>query len=191
MKKLALHSKKKEQIDNVMTLPLMTLIAHRLPWLILGLAGGIAASQIVGGFKETLEKNIILAAFIPLIVYMSDAVGTQMEAFVIRDFALHPKFKFRQYFVRQLTVITSIGIVLSTLLYFATDFLLTTSKVSMVLAISLFFSVLSSVFSGLILPNVFEKLKLDPANASGPIATILQDIVSVLVYFSVARLILG
>ncbi len=174
-----------------MTLPLIVLIMHRLPWLLLGLTGGIAASQIVGGFKETLEKNIILAAFIPLIVYMSDAVGTQMEAFVIRDFALHPKFKFRQYFIRQLTVIMSIGVILSTILYFATDFLLTTSKVSMVLAISLFFSVLSSVFSGLILPNVFEKLHLDPANASGPIATILQDIVSVLVYFSVARLVLG
>lgn len=190
MKKITLHPKKKEQIDNVMTLPLYVLILHRLPWLILGLAGGIAASQIVEGFKETLEKNIVLAAFIPLIVYMSDAVGTQMEAFVIRDFAIHPRFKFRQYFIRQLTVIMSIGVVLSTLLYVVTDVLLA-SSVSMVLAISLFFSVLSSVFSGLILPNVFEKLKLDPANASGPTATILQDIVSVLVYFSVARLILG
>jgi magnesium transporter len=60
----------------------------------------------------------------------------------------------------------------------------------MVLGIALFFATISSVVTGLIIPYLFGKLKLDPANASGPIATTLQDVFSVLVYFTVALLIL-
>ena len=88
-------------IDNIFHLSLKVAIRHRLPWLGLGLFGGILASGIVGNFEEIISKNLVLAAFIPLIVYMSDAVGTQMESFAIRDFALHKNLNFFKYFLRQ------------------------------------------------------------------------------------------
>jgi len=165
-------------------------IKQRIPWLLIGLLGGILAFKIVSVFESTLSNNLILAAFIPLIVYMSDAVGTQMEAFVIRDFALHSKIRFTKYFIKHLITTTFIALILSLLLFiiilvFQVDF-----WVGVVLAISLFFSTLSSVITGLILPRFFEKIKLDPADASGPVGTIIQDILSVTIYFFIASALL-
>ncbi|HEY4498054.1 MAG TPA: hypothetical protein VJA63_00205, partial [Candidatus Paceibacterota bacterium] len=57
--------------------PVRTLIKQRAPWLVLGLVGGIFAAQIIGFFEQTLETQLILAAFIPLITYMADAISTE------------------------------------------------------------------------------------------------------------------
>ncbi len=57
---------------------------HRLPWLLVGLLGAMAATALVGGFERQLEANVLLAFFIPAVVYMADAVGTQTEAVLIR-----------------------------------------------------------------------------------------------------------
>ncbi|QQS39114.1 magnesium transporter [Candidatus Woesebacteria bacterium] len=178
------------QIDDVFKLSLTKSLKHRLPWLFIGLLGGLLASKIVGGFEELLSTNIVLAGFIPLIVYMSDAVGTQMESYVIRDFAMHPKINFIKYFMKHLTTVTFVGLIVSLLLFLSTLILNHELTISMVLSISLFFSILSSVFTGLIMPRIFEKTNTDPANASGPIATIIQDILSITIYFFVASLIL-
>lgn len=180
----------KQKIDNVMSLSIFESVKHRLPWLVIGLIGGILAAKVVQGFEATIAKHLFLTAFIPLIVYMSDAVGTQMESFVIRDFVLHPKFNFIHYFFKQLTVIGCIATILSTAL-FLFGYILYGQTAGIVLGLSLFFSITSSVVTGLILPDIFERLKLDPANASGPIATIIQDLLSVSIYFTVASLLLG
>lgn len=186
------HSKKNNQtIDNVFKLSIWKSFKHRIPWLVLGLAGGLFSAKIVDSFEGTISQNIVLAGFIPLIVYMSDAVGTQMEAYVIRDFALHPRIKFIRYFLRHLFIVLLIGIILSTLLFVASSIWGNEMKISLVLSLALLFSVASSVFSGLILPRIFEHTRSDPANASGPIATILQDIVSVTIYLLIARWFLG
>lgn len=182
--------KDNENIDNIFHLSLKAAIRHRLPWLGLGLFGGILASGIVGNFEEILSKNLVLAAFIPLIVYMSDAVGTQMESFAIRDFALHKNLNFFKYFLRQFYVITAIGIALSVLLYLFVAVFQTDLKLAFVISVSMFFSIVSSVITGLLFPRYFNRHRLDPANASGPIATIVQDILSILIYFSVASFLL-
>lgn len=177
-------------IDNIFHLSLKSAIKHRLPWLGLGLLGGILASGIVGTFEKILSENIFLAAFIPLIVYMSDAVGTQMEAFAIRDFALHKNLNFFKYFLRQFSVIATIAVILSILLYLFVTVFHTDLKLALVISISMFLSIISSVVTGLIFPRYFNRHRLDPANASGPIATITQDILSIVIYFSVASLLL-
>lgn len=74
------------------------------------------AAGIIGRFEGTLEKNLILAAFIPLMVYMADAVGTQMEAFIIRDLAVNPELEFFRYFRRQFLIVTLIALITSTAL---------------------------------------------------------------------------
>ena len=67
--------------------PVAQRLWHRLPWLLVGLLGAMAATAIVGGFEEQLESNVLLAFFIPAVVYMADAVGTQTETVLIRALA--------------------------------------------------------------------------------------------------------
>ena len=176
--------------DDIMKMSPFRSLKHRLPWLILGLIGGMLAAQIVGVFEATLEKNIILAAFIPLIVYMGDAVGTQMEAFIIRDYALNPTIQFMKYFFKHLIVVLMIGLLTSIALFGFALFFYNNIGVSYVLSIALFIAILSSMTTGLIVPFVFTRFKQDPANASGPVATIIQDILSVTIYFTIATILL-
>ncbi len=176
--------------DDIFKLSLMQSLKHRIPWLILGLLGGIITSKVIDSYEVILYHNIILASFLPLIVYMADAVGTQMEAFIIRDLAIDPELNFNKYFFHQLIIVVSTGIILSILTYIVTISVYKNTAVSFVVACSLFAAIITSVFSGLIFPFIFYKFNFDPANASGPIATIFQDLISVIIYFSLAVLIL-
>lgn len=177
--------------DNIFNIPITTSLKHRLPWLIVGLIGGFITAGLVHSFETILSQNLILAAFIPLIVYMADAVGTQMEVFIIRDLALEPKLKFLKYFLRQFLIMLIIAIITSIGLYFINLALTHDPLVSLILGIALFTAILSSVLTGLIIPYLFGKFSLDPANASGPIGTIIQDFLSVLIYFTVASKLLS
>ncbi len=183
-----MHHKKQapKNIDDVLKLPIYKSIYHRLPWLIAGLMGGIIASKIVKNSEAVLSENLILASFIPLIVYISDAVGTQMETFVIRDMALH-RVKFINYFRRQLIVVTIISLALASTLFLYIMLSSNDLTIALVLSLSLFCAIVSSLFSGLIVPYLFKKIRLDPANASGPIATIIQDLMSITIYFTIAN----
>lgn len=176
--------------DDIFKLSIKTSLWHRLPWLIVGLFGGMLTAGIVSGFEDVLARNIILAAFIPLIVYMADAVGTQMEAFIIRDLSVKPALSFKNYFVRQAVIVGIIALIVSFLLFLLSLSWYGDQLVSLVLSIALFAAIVSSLLSGLTIPFLFHRLKLDPANASGPIATIIQDLLSVIVYFAVASIIL-
>jgi len=173
-------------LDNVFSLSIGKLLKHRLPWLFFGLLGGLVAAGIVNSYEETLQRNIILAAFIPLIVYMASAVGTQSLAFIVRDIAINPKLNFAKYFFKNVLVTGLISFFVSIGLYFASLFIFHESLVSYTLGVALFLASLSSLFTGLVVPYLFSKLHVDPANASGPIATIIQDIISISIYFGVA-----
>ncbi|MEK7136959.1 MAG: magnesium transporter, partial [Patescibacteria group bacterium] len=155
-----------------------------------GLIGGLIAARIIANFETTLEQNLILAAFIPLIVYMGDAVGTQMEACIIRDLALDAYLPFRRYFFRQLLIIGTIGILFGITIFIAASLFFRNAGIGQVLGIALTAAIISSVFTGLLIPYFASKLRLDPADASGPIATIIQDILSITIYFAVATALL-
>lgn len=176
--------------ENILEEPVFRAVVHRIPWLLIGLVGGLGAAGIIDSFESTLQKNLILASFIPMIVYMSDAVRTQLEAFIIRDLAVNPKFSFGKYFFKQFSILTFIALISSLTLYFVSLVLYRNSYLSLTLGIALTAAIFSSLFTGLLVPKVFSKLKMDPANASGPIGTIIQDIMSVVIYLTVATLLL-
>ncbi len=176
--------------ESVLSMSVLTSLKHRLPWLILGLLGGIITAGLVRSFENTLEKNLILAAFIPLVSYMADAVGTQMEAFIIRDLAVDPGLNFKKYFFKQFKVVFLISIIVSLLLYFSSYILYKDQAVSLIVSIGLLIAVISSLFTGMTVPYFFSKLKYDPADASGPVATIAQNVLSLLIYFGTATIIL-
>jgi len=175
---------------NIFSFSLLKSLKTRLPWLIVGLFGGLFSAFVVYSFEGVLNKNIILASFIPLVVYMSAAVGSQMQAFIIRDLALNHNLNFFKYLIRHTRVVFFIALIISFLLSLLVNFIYSEYLVGIVLAVSLFFAIMTSIITGLIIPFIFYKLKLDPATASGPIATIIQDILSVLVYLLIAYLML-
>lgn len=184
------HGLEASPMDDVLKISPWRSLRHRIPWLFLGLLGGVFAARIIGFFEDTLAKHLILAAFIPLIVYMSDAVGTQMEAFIIRDMALERHLKFRRYLVRQFLCIALIALLFGVLLFLGSALYYGDHRLGITLGASLAIAIISSVGTGLIIPYLFSRLNMDPANASGPIATIIQDILSVTIYFSVAAFLL-
>jgi magnesium transporter len=175
---------------NIFSFSLLKSLKTRLPWLIVGLFGGLFSAFVVSNFEEVLNKNIILASFIPLVVYMSAAVGSQMQAFIIRDLALNHNLNFFKYLIKHTQVVFFIALIISFLLCLLINFIYGEYLIGVVLAVSLFFAIITSIITGLIIPFIFYKFKLDPANASGPIATNIQDILSILVYFLTAYIIL-
>lgn len=172
--------------SNVLDTPLLTSMFHRLPWLLVGMIGGVLSAKVIGLFENTLQQNLILATFIPLIVYMSDAVGTQMEAYMIRDLARDNELPFVRYFLRQLAIVVLMALLLGGALFVVGSLLYGESSLAATLGISLAAAIASSVCTGLLVPYAFSRMKMDPADASGPIATIMQDLLSVVIYFSVA-----
>lgn len=163
-----------------------SLLKARLPWLLVGLVGGIGAAQIVGYFEGLLEGEIALISFLPLMVYMSDAVGGQSQTIFIRALAMEPKMSFAKYFIKEMLSACLIAIALSTIL-FAVIGWSHTIELGLILAFSLAFTVLASVIVAIVTPSLLVRLGKDPAIGSGPFATIIRDIMSIVIYFVVAN----
>lgn len=163
----------------------------RIPWLVLGLFGGIFAAQIVEFFETPLKTHFILAAFIPLIVYIADAVGTQTETLFIRNLVLNTQFGVKKYLFRDIKVGFLMALILGTLLSFLSIFWFNSPYyIGLILGVSLFLTILMAIFIGVFIPFLLQKLKKDPAIGSGPFGTIIRDILSLIIYFSVASLML-
>jgi len=165
-------------------------LKRRLPWLIIGLGGGILVAHIIGLFQGTLAENIILAAFIPLVVYMASAAGTQVSFFIVRDLALNQKMNFLIYAWHQFKIVFFISTIVSILVFIIilasyNQFILASS-----IAIAMFLATISSISTGLFIPYLASRLHFDPANVSGPIGTIIQDFITVLIYLVVTSALL-
>ena len=179
-----------DNVKDINSLSAIAALKHRLPWLVIGLAGGFVMSKIVGFFELTLAENLILASFMPLIIYMSAAVQTQIGYFIVRDLAFNPKLNFLVYALKQIKVVFLISFIVSLLLFIGSFFMYGQLSIVFAISIAMFLSILSSIGTGVFIPYIFHRLKMDPASASGPIATIMQDMLSVVVYFGVANMIL-
>jgi len=176
--------------NRVMKVSVGILAKARIPWLIFGLLGGILAVQIANFFEEPLRAHFTLVAFIPLIVYMADAVGTQTQTLVARNLALDLEFSFKKYLSKEIKVSILIALVLGALLSVISFLWYQLSYLGLILGISLFLTIITAIFIGNLIPYLLHKIKQDPAIGSGPFATIITDICSLIIYFSVASLLL-
>lgn len=161
-------------------------IKTRLTWLSIGLALSIGIAKIIGLFKDTLEQNIVLAAFIPLVVYMSDAVRTQMESMIIRALQNKKRFYILRFLRRQLFVVLPIAVVLSAASWLVLALLYRDTTIAATVSLSLTAGISASLLTGVVLPYWFWREHEDPAEASGPVATVLQDFISVVVFLAIA-----
>ncbi len=164
----------------------LSLVNSRTPWLFLGLLGGILAAKIVGLFESSLEKHFVLVAFIPLIVYMADAVGAQTQTLFIRSLALD-NFSIKKYFFKEIKVGFLIALILG-FFFFLFSFVFFGFLTGIILGSSLFFTIFSAQVIGVLIPWLLRSLKKDPAMGSGPFATIITDIFSLIIYFLIAGL---
>jgi magnesium transporter len=164
-------------------------IVHRLPWLLLGLAGAFLAADIVGRFEEQLQGRVILAFFLPGVVYLADAVGTQTEALVIRGLSVGVPIG--DVVVRE--VLTGLLIGLALALAFVPVALWRWGQPDIVLAVALSLLAACSIATVIAtsLPWLLQRLGLDPAFGSGPLATVIQDLLSILLYFLISVAILA
>lgn len=165
----------------------------RLPWLFIGLIGGIFGSRIIGSFEGLIQEYSGLALFLPLLAAMGGNVGVQSSAIIVQSIAngtiglesISQKI-FKEFLGGLLN-----GLVCSSILFlynvlFGRDFALTISVSAALFSIVLF----ASVF-GTFVPLFLHKIKIDPALATGPFITTINDITGGLIYFTTARIIFG
>jgi magnesium transporter len=159
---------------------------HRLPWLALGLLGAMASALVVASFEGELRKQVLLAFFVPAVVYMADAVGTQTEALVIRGMALGVPV--RAVVARELTTGLVIGVLLGALFFPFVFVAWGEASVAAAVALSLAISCAIATVVAMALPYTLARFGRDPAFGSGPLATVIQDLLSIVAYFAVAVL---
>lgn len=169
--------------------PVEHLIQDRLPWLFLGLIGGIITTLIISKYEALLAADIRLAFFIPIIVYLSDAVGTQTETIYIRILG-KKKVNFGHYIWKETLVGLGLGIVFGLLLGTFAALWLQSVTLGLVIGLTLLINQSLAPALAVIIPNLLRRSHSDPALGAGPVATIIQDLLSVLIYFLIASLII-
>ncbi len=165
------------------------LLRIRTPWLLLGLVGGMVATFIVSSFENALSQNLALAFFIPVIVYMSDAVGTQSQTLFIRALAVQ-KISLRRYMVKEFFVDIALGIILGLLVALFGVIWDKGGMVPLVVGVAMAINVVIAGAVAILISWILYRCKKDPAIGAGPFATVIQDILSLVVYFGVASLLL-
>jgi len=161
----------------------------RLPWLTIGLIGGFLAGGVAGFFELALKQEITLAFFLPLVVYMADAVGTQTETVLVRALA-YGRVPVAAQLLREGIVGSMIGGVIGVLAGLGLWISDGRPGVALVVALTLAVTAVVATLVASLLPLGLSRLGADPALASGPVATVLQDILSVAIYLSIATMIL-
>lgn len=154
----------------------------RLPWLILGLAGSALATFVMSRFEAALNTKLALAFFVPGLVYLADAIGTQTEAVAVRGLSL-AHVGIGRLLRGELRTGLIIGLVLGGLTWPAVWLAFGDIRLAFAVAGALLVAGALATTVGLVLPWALMKMKRDPAFGSGPLATVIQDVLTLLTYF--------
>ena len=174
-----------ESNDNI-----FELTRARLPWLIIGMVGGILGAKIIGVFD--LENNFELAFFIPLIAAMGGNVGVQSAAIVVQGLANNnlQSNNISNKLIREFGVGLLNGIICSIIILFVTIILGFSFALSITVSISLLSVIIFAAIFGTFIPLILNKNNIDPALATGPFITTVNDILGLIIYFSIGQTIL-
>ncbi len=175
---------------DISSLSAFNLFSRRIPWLIIGLAGGVGAAMIIELFESTIELHVLIAAFIPAVVYIADAVGTQTQTLFIRSMAIDEKLDLFKYIFRETKVGALLAIALGLLGGIFVGIRWQEPAIGIIIASSFFIAILIAIIVAMFLPWLFTKLKKDPAMASGPFASVLRDLTTLTIYFTIAEFVL-
>ncbi|MDE6345329.1 MAG: magnesium transporter [Muribaculaceae bacterium] len=162
----------------------------RIPWLLIGIVSGILASLILTGFEAQLQAVTTLAIFIPIIGGTGGNVGVQASAIVVQGLA-NGTLDIKE-FAKQLWKEVRVGLlnatIISGVIFIYNIFMIPDDfAVTLSVAVSLFIVVMFATLLGTIVPLTLEKLKINPALATGPFIQISNDIVGLLIYVFISR----
>jgi magnesium transporter len=164
----------------------------RLPWLLIGIFGGMLSARFMGFFEQELAKITAIAFFVPLIQATGGNVGIQSSSLVVQSL-VNPSFVDEGLYKR-LSKVFSVallnGLFLSLIVLAATLLLFDNQRLSFIVALALFGVVLFSSFVGTITPLILNRLGFNPALASGPFITTTSDLLGLTIYFLTIHLLL-
>ena len=166
-----------------------TLVRLRTPSLIVGMVLGIALSLVTSRFEEVITTHVEIAFFIPFVVYMASAVGSQTQSIYTRDLK-SGKARFTNYLAKELGIGSILGVILGVVSWFIVAAWFSSSSLALAVGLSMFASIATAPLVALITTQVLQLEHQDPAVGAGPIATVIQDTISVTLYGLIATHIL-
>ena len=171
---------------------ILELTRARLPWLFLGLIGGIGAFIIMEGFQEDFSKYAVLFFFTPLIAAMAGNVGVQSSAIIVQGLANNDvKGSINSRLIKEMLLAALNGVILALFLFlFVWGYTKEVDK-ALAISVSLVVVIIIAGLIGTFIPLFLDKRGIDPAIATGPFITTSNDIFGILIYFMISKLILG
>jgi magnesium transporter len=172
---------------------ILELTKARLPWLVLALLGGFVSVKMLGLFEGAMEEHGKLFFFTPLIAAMAGNVGVQSSAIIVQGLANHTiSGSIFNRLLKEISLSLLNGTILAIILFLGSYFLLGYDiKIGEIIAVSLISVIIIASLIGTFIPLILDKFGIDPALATGPFITTSNDICGILIYFSIAKLILG
>ena len=163
----------------------------RLPWLLIGMLGGLFGAKVIGIFD--IEKNYQMAFFIPLIAAMGGNVGVQSAAIVVQSLAggTTTLGNISQRLIKELGVALVNGIICSSIILLAAYLLGYSLLLSITVSIALLSVIIFAALFGTFIPLTLDKYNIDPALATGPFITTINDVLGLFIYFLIGQLILS
>jgi magnesium transporter len=164
----------------------------RIPWLLIGLFGGLIVALIIGKNEEDIRLVPALAFFMPLIAAMAGNVGVQSSAIVVQSLASHRKPEnIGKKLIKELSVGLFNGLILSVVMYGAGLLLGYDQLITLTVSISLLTVIVFASLFGTFIPLMLNRFKIDAALATGPFITTANDVIGLIIYFQIGRLIIG
>ncbi|UCZ53524.1 magnesium transporter [Bacillus shivajii] len=165
-----------------------TAAKKRSPWIIMLMFFGLITAGVIGQFEETLEEIVLLAVFIPLIMDSAGNTGTQSLAVMVRSLATgtFEKKGLMHTVRREFGTGLMLGLICAVVLMILVPIIYGSFLLAFIVGVSLFLTLSIATIIGAVVPVAINKLKLDPAIASGPFITTVNDILGLLIYFTIA-----
>lgn len=163
----------------------------RLPWLMVGFIGELINSRIIGGYEGQLIIHPEMAFFMPLIAAMGGSVGVQSSSIIVQGLANNSLASTRitMQLMKELNVALLNGIIFSCLIMGFNLYLDIPFRLSMTISVSLLAVIIFASFFGTLVPLLLRRFKIDPALATGPFITTLNDILAMFLYFTISMII--
>jgi magnesium transporter len=169
--------------DAALDAPLFNRFSRRLPWLVFGLAASSLITVVMVGFESALSSNVAVAFFVPALVYIAGAIGTQAVSVSVRNLSVG-EVQIGTLLRDELIIGISIGGALGALAASAVVLAFGDAVLALAVGLAVLAGGTVSAVVGFGLPWVFQRFGSDPALGSGPICTIIQDVASLFIYFS-------
>ncbi|MFV8268925.1 magnesium transporter [Flavobacterium sp. GT2N3] len=165
----------------------------RLPWLVLALLGGFITVKVLGLFEGAMLEHGNLFFFTPLIAAMAGNVGVQSSAIIVQGLANNSlSGSLFNRLIKEVSLSLLNGVILAIILFLGSHFLLNVEIiVGIIVTIALMSVIIIASLIGTFIPLLLDKFGIDPALATGPFITTSNDICGILIYFSIAKMILG